>query len=157
LLDYCRRSANPVGRLLLHLYGIQDAAALRESDAICSALQLINFWQDLAQDYAENDRVYLPQDEMAACGVSEAHLAERRSDAALRKLLDMQIDRTRRLLLSGAPLGSRLTGRLGMEIRATVHGGLKVLDALARRGDLFARPRLRRRDWLSILLRALFT
>jgi len=156
VLAYCRHSANPVGRLVLHLFREATAENLRDSDAVCTALQLINFWQDLAQDYTENNRIYLPQDEMAACGVSEAHLAERRSDAALRKLLDLQIERTRRLLLSGAPLGARLTGRLGLEIRATIRGGLKVLDALARRDDLFARPRLRRRDWLSILLRALF-
>ena len=156
VLAYCRHSANPVGRLVLHLFREATAENLRDSDAVCTALQLINFWQDLAQDYTENNRIYLPQDEMAACGVSESHLAERRSDAALRKLLDLQIERTRRLLLSGAPLGARLTGRLGLEIRATIRGGLKVLDALARRDDLFARPRLRRRDWLSILLRALF-
>jgi phytoene/squalene synthetase len=92
---------------------------------------------------------------MAACGVSEEQLAHRCSDAALHKLLDGQIDRARGLLLSGAPLGNRLKGRLGMEIRATIHGGLRVLDALARRDDLFARPRLRRRDWLIILWRAL--
>ena len=156
VLAYCRHSANPVGRLVLHLFREATAENLRDSDAVCTALQLINFWQDLAQDYTENNRIYFPKDEMAACGVSEAHLAERRSDAALRGLLDLQIERTRRLLLSGAPLGARLTGRLGLEIRATVHGGLKVLNALARRDDLFARPRLRRRDWLSILLHALF-
>lgn len=157
VLSYCRCSANPVGRLVLHLAREATPDNLRDSDAICSALQLINFWQDLDQDLAENDRIYLPQDEMAACGVSEEQLAARRSDAALRALLDCQIERARRLLLSGAPLGTRLKGRLGLEIRATVHGGLGVLDALARREDLFARPRLRRRDWLGILWRALFS
>ena len=141
---------------MLHLAGEATPDNIRDSDAICSALQLINFWQDLNQDLTENDRVYLPQDEMAACGVSVPQLAERRGDAALRILLDEHIARARRLLLSGAPLGKRLTGRLGLEIRATINGGLKVLDALARREDLFARPRLRRRDWLSILWRALF-
>jgi len=156
VLAYCRHSANPVGRLVLHLAGEATPDNLRDSDAVCSALQLINFWQDLDQDLGENDRIYLPQDQMAACGVSEDQLAQRRSDAALRKLLDGQIDRARRLLLSGAPLGKRLKGRLGVEIRATIHGGLRVLDALARRDDLFARPRLRRRDWLTILWRALF-
>jgi squalene synthase HpnC len=156
LLAYCRYSANPVGRLVLLLCGEATPENLRDSDAICSALQLINFWQDLAQDYRENDRIYLPQDEMASFGVTDMQLAERRSDAALRKLLDMQIDRTRRLLLAGAPLGNRLNGRLGLEIRATIHGGLCVLDALARRDDLFARPRLRRRDWLRILWRTAF-
>ena len=151
VLAYCRRSANPVGRLVLHLAGEATPDNVRDSDAICSALQLINFWQDLNQDLTENDRIYLPQDEMAAFGISEAQLTERRGDAALRILLDEHIERARRLLLSGAPLGKRLTGRLGLEIRATIHGGLKILDILARREDLFARPRLRRRDWLSIL------
>lgn len=157
VLDYCRRSANPVGRLVLHLCGEATADNLRDSDAICTALQLINFWQDLAQDYDENQRIYLPQDEMAACGVGEAHLIERRGDAALRKLLDQQIARTRRLLSSGAALGTRLKGRLGLEIRATVNGGLCVLDALARRDNPFVRPRLRRRDWLHILWSAVFS
>ena len=156
VLDYCRRSANPVGRLVLHLCGEATADNLHDSDAVCTALQLINFWQDLAQDYDENQRIYLPQDEMAACGVGETHLIERRSDAALRKLLDMQIARTRRLMLSGAVLGPRLKGRLGVEIRATINGGLCVLDALARRDNLFIRPRLRRRDWLHILWSAVF-
>ena len=156
VLDYCRRSANPVGRLVLHLARAATPDNLRDSDAICSALQLINFWQDLDQDLTENDRIYLPRDEMATHGVSVEQLAARRSDAALRALLVAQIERTRRLLLSGAPLGSRLKGRLGLEIRATVQGGLGILNALARREDLFARPRLRRRDWLGILWRAVF-
>jgi squalene synthase HpnC len=157
VLDYCRHSANPVGRLVLHLAREATPDNLRDSDAICTALQLINFWQDLDQDLDENDRIYLPQDEMAACGVTTEQLAARRSDAALRTLLDAQIERARHLLLSGAPLGRRLKGRLGLEIRATVQGGLAVLDALARREDLFARPRLRRRDWLGILWRAMFS
>lgn len=156
VLDYCRRSANPVGRLVLQLSGEATPENIRDSDAICSALQLINFWQDLDQDLSENDRIYLPQDEMAAGGVSETQLAARRSDATLRTLLERQIGRARRLLLTGAPLGARLKGRLGVEIRATVHGGLQVLAALSKRDDLFARPRLRRRDWLGILWRALF-
>lgn len=156
VLAYCRCSANPIGRLVLHLCNEATAENLRDADAVCTALQLINFLQDLAQDYVENNRIYLPQDEMAAHGVTAAHLAARRSDDALRKLLDAQIERARRLLLSGAALGTRLKGRLGLEIRATVCGGLRILDALARREDLFARPRLRRRDWLRILGRSLF-
>lgn len=156
LLDYCRRSANPVGRLVLHLFDEASEENLRDSDAICTALQLINFWQDLAQDYDENGRIYLPQDEMAACGVSAAHLAERRDDAALRKLLQLQIGRTRQLMSSGAGLGRRLGGRLGLEIRATIEGGLSILDALERREDVFARPRLRKREWVRVIRRAVF-
>lgn len=155
VLDYCRRSANPVGRLVLHLFGEASDDNLRDADAICTALQLINFWQDLAQDYLENDRIYLPQDELAAYGVDETALGRRENSAALRALMDHQHARSRALLLAGAPLCDRLHGRLGIEIRATVHGGLAVLDALARnRDDVYARPRLRRRDWGRVLWRA---
>ncbi len=157
VLNYCRYSANPVGRLVLHLCQEATAESLRDSDAICTALQLINFWQDLAQDIDENDRIYLPQDEMALCGVTDQQLMEHRTNPALQKLLDMQIARTRRLLLSGTTLGARLTGLLGLEIRATIHGGLCVLETLAHRTDPFTRPRLRRQDWLLVLWRAAFS
>lgn len=156
VLAYCRYSANPVGRIVLHLAGDAGAVNLRDSDKICTALQLINFWQDLEQDYLESNRVYLPQDELAAYGVAEEQLGRRGNSPALRALMDKQIERSRGLMLDGAPLGARLRGRLGIEIRATIHGGLCVLDALARRrDDVFARPRLRRRDWLRVLRRAL--
>lgn len=156
VLAYCRYSANPVGRIVLHLAGDAGADNLRDSDKICTALQLINFWQDLEQDYLESNRIYLPQDELAAYGVAEEQLGRRGNSPALRALMDKQIERSRGLMLDGAPLGARLRGRLGIEIRATIHGGLCVLDALARRrDDVFARPRLRRRDWLRVLRRAL--
>jgi squalene synthase HpnC len=155
LLDYCRRSADPVGRLLLHLFGAATPANLRDSDAICSGLQLVNFWQDVALDYARG-RVYLPQDEMARFGVTEAHVAEGRCDDAWRALVAFQVERTRAMLESGAPLGRRLGGRTGLEIRATVRGGLRILEKLtAARGDVFGqRPVLRWFDWPVILARA---
>ncbi|MDX1250985.1 MAG: squalene synthase HpnC [Gammaproteobacteria bacterium] len=157
VLYYCRHSANPVGRLLLYLYNLATPVNLAHSDAICSALQLINFWQDLSQDYRENNRIYLPQEEMVNYGVSEDHLRHGRTDAAMRALMDFQIERTRRLLLSGAPLGKVLPGRMGFELRLTLHGGLRVLNALeARRDDAFARPRLGVTDWLAMLRGALF-
>ncbi|HEX5091814.1 MAG TPA: squalene synthase HpnC, partial [Burkholderiales bacterium] len=133
LRDYCRRSANPVGRLLLHLFKRTSETDLRQSDAICTALQLINFWQDAALDYAKG-RIYLPQDEMAAHGVVEAHLAEARCDEAWRSLMRFQVGRTRALMREGAPLGRRLPGRLGLEIRTTVQGGLRILDKIERAG-----------------------
>src|SRR3569623_465824 len=149
-------SADSVGRIVLHLFGEATPDNIRDSDRACSALQLINFWQDLAQDYLENNRVYLPQDEMAAHGVDESQLATRLTTPALRALMDLQLERSRALLLAGAPLGDRLRGRFGMEIRAPIHGGLAILDALAaNRDDVFARPRLRRRDWGRVLWRAL--
>jgi phytoene synthase len=156
LLDYCRRSANPIGRLLLHLFKRTTESNLRQSDAICSALQLINFWQDVEIDYRQDNRVYLPQDEMARYGVSERHLAERRCDDAWRALLAFQTTRARELMMSGAPLGRALPGRIGLEIRATVQGGLRILDKIQAAGyDVFRRrPVLRAFDWPLLLLRA---
>ncbi|MEX2241950.1 MAG: squalene synthase HpnC [Burkholderiales bacterium] len=156
LLDYCRRSANPVGRLLLHLFKRTSETDLRQSDAICTALQLINFWQDVAIDYAKG-RVYLPQDEMARHGVSEAHVAAARCDDAWRALLAFQVKRTRELMLAGAPLGRRLPGRIGLEIRATVQGGLRILEKIEKADfDVFRRrPVLQWFDWPRILARAL--
>jgi phytoene synthase len=157
VLDYCRRSANPVGRLLLHLFKRTTDSDLRQSDAICSALQLVNFWQDVDVDYTRDNRIYLPQDEMARHGVTERHLAEKRCDAAWRALMKYEIDRTRSLMLSGAPLGRTLPGRIGLEIRATVQGGLRILDKIeAADYDVFRRrPVLKAFDWPLLLLKAI--
>jgi phytoene synthase len=156
VLDYCRRSANPVGRLLLHLFKRTTESNLRQSDAICSALQLINFWQDVDVDYSRDNRIYLPQDEMARFGVSDRHLAEKRCDDAFRSLLSFQVTRTRELMMSGAPLGRALPGRIGLEIRATVQGGLRILDKIQAAGyDVFRRrPVLRPLDWPVLLFKA---
>jgi len=156
LLDYCRRSANPIGRLLLHLFQRTSEENLRASDAICSGLQLTNFWQDVAIDYAKQ-RIYLPQDEMARFGVDEQQIAQARCDDAWRALIGLQIERTRGMLLAGAPLGRHLPGRVGLEIRLTVQGGLRILDRLAAAGaDMFRRrPTLRWFDWPILLGRAL--
>jgi phytoene synthase len=156
VLDYCRRSANPVGRLLLQLFKRSSETQLRQSDAICTSLQLINFWQDAAVDYAKG-RIYLPQDEMARHGVAERHLAEGRCDEAWRRLLAFQVQRARQLMLAGAPLGRSLPGRLGLEIRATVQGGLRILEKIEQAGyDVFRRrPVLRWTDWPLLLARSL--
>ncbi len=156
LADYCRRSANPVGRLMLHLVGAADARSVAQSDAICTSLQLINFWQDIAIDWAK-DRIYLPLDEMAHFRVSEAHLADALCDTAWRDLVGFQVDRSRSLMESGAPLGRTLRGRFGLEIRITVRGGLAILDKLeAAKCDMFRhRPVLRWHDWPFLFLRAL--
>ena len=157
VLDYCRRSANPVGRLLLHLFKRTTEQDLTASDAICSALQLINFWQDVDIDYSRDNRIYLPHDEMARHGVTERHLAEKRCDAAFRSLMKFEVERARALMLSGAPLGRTLPGRIGLEIRATVQGGLRILDKIeAADYDVFRhRPVLKGMDWPVLLLRAL--
>jgi phytoene synthase len=156
LRDYCRRSADPVGRLLLHLFGMTDAKSTRESDAICTSLQLINHWQDVAVDW-KKDRVYLPQDDLVRFGVTEEDVAQGRSDERWMKLMAFQCGRARELLASGTPLGRSLPGRMGLEIRATVAGGGRILDKIdAARGDVFRhRPVLRFGDWALILLRAL--
>ncbi len=156
LLDYCRRSANPVGRLVLHLFGRTEAQHLEQSDCICSALQLVNFWQDVAVDW-KKQRIYIPQADLPRFRVSEADIAAGRRSANWAALMDFQIDRTRELMLRGAPLVHALPGRLGWEIRLTVQGGLRILERLRRvRGNVFQhRPRLGKRDWLVVAGRSL--
>ncbi|HEV8261979.1 MAG TPA: squalene synthase HpnC [Burkholderiales bacterium] len=157
VMDYCRRSANPVGRLLLHLYQATEARNLTCSDAICSSLQLINFLQDVEIDFRKN-RIYLPQDEMVKYGVTEAQIVNRDGGAAWQALMMFQIERARSMLLAGAPLARRLPGRLGLELRMIVMGGSRILDKLqASRGDVFRhRPVLQPYDWLIMLSRSLF-
>jgi phytoene synthase len=157
LLDYCRRSANPVGRLMLHLYGTGTAQQLEWSDDICSGLQLANFWQDVAIDW-DKGRVYLPADERARFGVTESQIEAGRVDDAWRALLDFEVSRTRAMLESGAPLARTLPGRIGWEIRLVVQGGLRILEKIDRaRGDVFRhRPVLRPLDWPIMGLRAAF-
>jgi squalene synthase HpnC len=154
--DYCRRSADPVGRLMLHLFGAAEPQNLSRSDAICSALQLINFWQDVEIDFRKN-RIYLPQDEMARFGVTEAQIAARSASGGWSDLMHFQIQRARNMLLSGAPLATRLPGRIGLEIRTVVQGGLRILEKLENaRGDIFRhRPVLGPFDWPLMLTRAL--
>jgi len=156
LMEYCRRSANPVGRLLLQLFKRTSDSNLRQSDAICSALQLINHWQDVDIDYTKDNRVYLPQEEMARFGVNEGHLEGKICDRAWQALMKFQIERARELMLAGAPLGRALPGRLGLEIRATVQGGLRILEKIERAGyDVFRnRPVLKPLDWPLLFLRA---
>jgi phytoene synthase len=155
VLDYCRRSANPVGRLMLHLYDDATPRNLEYADNICTALQLINFWQDIARDYAIG-RIYLPQDDMARFNVSEAHIAERKPDAAWRDLLRFETDRARALLRQGAPLGSILSGRIGLETRMIIAGGERILSKLrAANFDMFdRRPVLRKHDWVIMLFQS---
>lgn len=156
LLDYCRRSANPVGRLVLHLVGRTEAERLAQSDCICTALQLINFWQDVAIDWRK-ERVYIPQCELRRFRVGEEDIAAARWSANWAALMDFQIDRARSLMLRGAPLVHALPGRLGWEIRLTVQGGLRILERLRRvRGDVWHhRPMLGAWDWAVMAGRSL--
>ena len=155
LLDYCRRSANPVGTLLLHLYEEATPVNIAYSDAICTSLQLINFWQDVAKDYAIR-RIYLPLDELSQYGVSEEQIAQCIAGDAWRRLMQFQVSRARAMMLSGAPLGSILTGRIGLEMRMIIAGGLRILDRLeAADYDMFRhRPALRPFDWVIMLAKS---
>lgn len=157
VMQYARRSANPVGRIVLHIAGRASTRHLAWSDGICAALQLINFWQDVAIDW-QKGRVYLPQDELARFGVSEAQIAAGTVDDNWRALMAFQVDRTRRMLRAGSPLGLALPGRLGLEIRLTILGGDAILKKTQACGyDVFRqRPRLRAHDWPLLLLRGLF-
>ncbi|HEV2978995.1 MAG TPA: squalene synthase HpnC [Casimicrobiaceae bacterium] len=156
VLDYCTRSANPIGRLLLHLYHIHDAEELRHADAICTGLQLTNFWQDIALDWRKG-RVYLPGEDLDRFGVSEAQIAESRCDERWSQLLEFEVARARALLEAGRPLTRALPLRLGLELKFILAGGLRVLSAIdAVRGDIFRRrPQLRRRDWVAMSAAAL--
>jgi squalene synthase HpnC len=149
LLDYCMRSANPVGLLMLHLYRAATPENVRHSDAICTALQLINFWQDVAIDWTKN-RIYLPRSDMTRHGVDEGHIAEGLVDTQWRSLMQYEVERARAMMLSGAPLALRLPGRIGWELRLIVQGGLRILDRLDAAGyDMFRhRPQLHAWDWL---------
>jgi squalene synthase HpnC len=157
LLDYCRRSANPVGFLMLSLYGAAGKANVRDSDAICSSLQLINFLQDVGID-REKDRVYLPLDDLARFAVEPAQLDRRQLDARWRALMAFEVNRARALMLSGAPLALRLPGRIGWELRLVVQGGLRILEAIERVDyDVFnRRPKLGALDWVLLGWRALW-
>lgn len=154
LLDYCRRSANPVGRLLLHLYGVDDALAQARSDQVCTALQLINFWQDLGRDLARHRR-YLPDADCQAHGIDPRDPAAA-LPAARRALLQAECAWARSLMVAGSPLVHRVPGRAGWELRAVVQGGLRILDKIAELGHdtLHARPTVGALDAVPVLWRA---
>ncbi len=156
LVDYCRRSANPVGRLMLALYGERDPRSLAMSDGICTALQLINFWQDVAVDW-QKGRVYIPQDDLAKFRVSEDQIARGDAGGVWPMLMDKEVKRALAMLEAGSPLALKLKGRLGWELRLIVLGGERILKKIHdARGDVFTqRPVLSSRDWLVIIWKAL--
>jgi hydroxysqualene synthase len=133
LMAYCRLSANPVGRLLLHLYGVDDPVSLSQSDAICSALQLINFWQDISVDHARG-RYYLPADALQRHGLRPGDFSASASadtQARCQRVVTRLCSEARALMLEGAPLARRVPGRAGWELRLVVQGGLRILDKIA--------------------------
>jgi len=158
VMDYCRRSANPVGRLLLHLYDSVSETNLEYSDKICTSLQLINFLQDVGPDY-RRDRIYLPLDEMQEFDISEKQIADEDPAGHWASFMNFQIRRAQSMLESGAPLGRVLPGRIGLELRTIVCGGARILEKLhAIEGDVFNhRPVLRSFDWAVMLYRSVFS
>jgi hypothetical protein len=156
LLDYCRRSANPVGRLLLHLYQVSDARSLAQSDCICTALQLINFWQDLGIDIPRG-RIYLPEDGFAQHGVDERKLLQREVNPATTALVAANVAWATALMQRGAPLVNRVPGRAGWELRLVVQGGLRIAEKikLLNFATLQLRPTLNVWDGVVMVWRAL--
>ncbi|MBL0122521.1 MAG: squalene synthase HpnC [Betaproteobacteria bacterium] len=159
LMDYCRRSANPIGRLLLHLYRLAAPQNLIWSDSICSALQLINHWQDVGIDWKKNagGRVYLPQEDLARFGLSDHDIAAQCSSESWQRMMAFQCERARGMMDDGRPLGRTLPGRMGAELRMIIAGGRTILDKIDEaHGDVFRhRPQLTKWDWLKIAPRAL--
>ena len=156
LLDYCRRSANPIGRLLLHLYGVNDELSLRQSDAICSALQLINLWQDLGVD-GPRARHYVAVADQQAHGIALQDLNCNVDSARTRALVRSLAAWAQGLMLEGAPLALRIPGRAGWELRLVVQGGLRILEKirLMDHAVLSRRPRITALDAPCLLWRAL--
>ena len=153
LLHYCAHSANPVGRLFLDLFGYRDAARQALADATCTALQLTNFWQDVARDY-QKGRIYIPQEDMDCFGYTESDLAAGRVNPAFRRLLAFEVARTRDLFRQGAALPDTLAGRVKLDVALFTRGGLAVLAAIERRDYdvLTARPALARRRKAALFL-----
>ena len=163
LLEYCRRSANPVGRMLLHLYGVRRGQALQQADAICTALQLANFWQDLGVDIARG-RLYVPEVDCVRHRVDPADLRRGRSSAGARSLIAEMVGWARELMLRGAPLARSIPGSAGWELRLVVQGGLRILEKIERGGfaTLERRPSLRWYDapllgWRALWMKAAVT
>lgn len=156
LLSYCRRSANPIGRLLLHLHGMADPLLLERSDAVCSALQLINFWQDLSIDVPRG-RIYVPQADAQAMRTSARDCHAAPESPAARALVRELCTWTRALMEEGAPIARAVPGRVGWELRLVVQGGLRILEKISAMDftSFACRPRLRLADHLLIGARAL--
>lgn len=165
VLDYCSRSANPIGRLLLHLYQAATPNNIQLSDNICSALQIINFLQDIAIDFKKNDgkqRIYMCQDELLKFGITEQQIAAYVNasapvDIQWLQFMQFNLQRVHSLLMAGKPLGRILKGRIGLEMRMIIAGGERTITKINRvNGDIFNhRPILNKWDWLLILTKAL--
>lgn len=158
--DYCKRSANPIGKLLLHLFEKATPENIAYSNNVCTALQLINFYQDIAIDFDttfHKSRVYLCQDEMESFGVTEAQIASQHINLHWEQFMMFNIERAEGMLQAGKPLEQILPGRMGFEMRMIIGGGEQIIYKLKKvRGNIFKhRPTLKAWDWPLILLKAL--
>lgn len=156
LLQYCRYSANPVGRIILHLFGYPAPKFMEYSDSICTALQLANFWQDVAYDWEKN-RIYIPQEDFVRFGYSENDLSKKILNENFKRLILFQIERTRELFEKGKSLCSKIPGRLGFELRLTWLGGTTILDKIIQiEANVFnQRPVISKKEWGGLAWRAL--
>ncbi len=166
VLDYCTRSANPIGRLLLYLYRQSSLENIQLSDNICSALQIVNFIQDIAIDFKKNDdkqRIYMPQDELLAFGITERKIRDyvntpQPMDDNWQQFIQFNLRRAKALLYAGKPLGRILKGRIGFEMRMIIAGGERIISKIScANGDIFNhRPTLNYWDWFLMGSKALF-
>lgn len=156
VIDYCRRSANPVGRIVLMIHGYKDPELFRYSDAICTALQLANFWQDVSVDL-KKDRVYIPEEDFSSHGYSEADLRMGVYNERFKNLMKFQVSRTRALFEQGKPLPEKLHWPLSLEIRLTWYGGMQILKLIHKLDfdTIRTRPTLKKREWIPLVARAL--
>ena len=157
LLQYCERSANPIGRLLLHIFGFTTGQNLFLSDRICTSLQIINFLQDIHIDFLDKNRIYFPANEMRTFGIKEKHFEGRRIDAAWKSFIKFQIDRAKSMLAEGMPLSLEISGRFGLEMKIIIKAAEKVINKLEKTdGNIYEkRPTLTKVDWPFILISAL--
>lgn len=157
LRDYCARSANPVGHLVLYIAGAHNEDNARLSDFTCAALQLANFWQDVSRDL-DIGRIYLPREDRARFGVADDDLKARRFTPEFGELLKFQVDRTRELFEAGRPLVARMPAELAVDVDLFSRGGLAILDRIERSGydTLSSRPSLSKAAKARLLIRALW-
>ncbi len=157
LFDYCRYSANPVGRIVLQMFGFDSEKTLRYSDAITTALQLTNFWQDISVDLSK-DRIYIPEAYLNQYMIREEEILQRQFSPNFALLMTQLLNQTRELYHKGAGLFGHISGRLKWELKFTVLGGMAVLQKVVeRKADiLHHRPSLSGKDWSRIALRAAF-
>jgi len=156
VLDYCTRSANPVGRIVLMIHGYRDPELFELSDCICTALQLANFWQDVSVDL-KKDRIYIPEEDFKQFGYTEADLRMGLVNDKFLALMKFEVGRTRALFEKGRPLPNRLAFPLSWEIRLTWLGGREVLRKIKKQGfdTVSARPKLSKMDWVPLIVRSL--